>query len=44
VSGLGETVEGLAQSLDSEGRLILKLADGSLRVVAAGDVTLLKGK
>lgn len=44
VSGLGETIEGLAQGIDNEGRLILKLDNGSLRVVTAGDVTLLKGK
>jgi BirA family biotin operon repressor/biotin-[acetyl-CoA-carboxylase] ligase len=42
VSGLGETVEGLAQGIDNEGRLILKLDDGSLRLIAAGDVTILK--
>jgi BirA family biotin operon repressor/biotin-[acetyl-CoA-carboxylase] ligase len=42
VSGLGETAEGMAQGIDNEGRLILKLDDGSLRLVAAGDVTILK--
>jgi BirA family biotin operon repressor/biotin-[acetyl-CoA-carboxylase] ligase len=44
VSGSGETLEGLAQGIDHEGRLIVKLDDGSLRQVAAGDVTILKGK
>lgn len=43
VSGLGETAEGLAQGIDNEGRLILKLDNGSLRLIAAGDVTILKG-
>jgi BirA family biotin operon repressor/biotin-[acetyl-CoA-carboxylase] ligase len=42
VSGLGETLEGLAQGIDQEGRLIITLDDGSLRQVAAGDVTILK--
>ena len=42
VSGTGETVEGVAQGIDSDGRLILKLDDGALRQVAAGDVTILK--
>ena len=44
VSGLSETLEGLAQGIDSEGRLIIKLEDGSVRQVASGDVTILKGK
>ena len=42
VSGSTETLEGLAQGIDREGRLIVKLDDGSLRQVAAGDVTILK--
>lgn len=42
VSGLGETLEGLAQGIDQEGRLIIALDDGSRRQVAAGDVTILK--
>ncbi len=41
--GGGAVLEGLAHDLDPEGRLLLKLADGSLRTVAAGDVTILKG-
>jgi BirA family biotin operon repressor/biotin-[acetyl-CoA-carboxylase] ligase len=40
VSGLGETIEGRAEGIDSEGRLIVKLDDGSLKQIAAGDVTL----
>lgn len=40
VSGQGDVLEGLAQGIDSEGRLILRLDDGSLKQVAAGDVTL----
>jgi BirA family biotin operon repressor/biotin-[acetyl-CoA-carboxylase] ligase len=42
VVGLGETSEGTAQGIDHDGRLILKLDDGSLRQVAAGDVTIVK--
>jgi BirA family biotin operon repressor/biotin-[acetyl-CoA-carboxylase] ligase len=42
VSGLGETLEGLAQGIDSEGRLIIRFNDGSVKTVAAGDVTILK--
>jgi BirA family biotin operon repressor/biotin-[acetyl-CoA-carboxylase] ligase len=42
VSGPGETFEGMAQGIDADGRLILKLDDGTLRQVAAGDVTILK--
>jgi BirA family biotin operon repressor/biotin-[acetyl-CoA-carboxylase] ligase len=42
VNGSGEMFEGLAQGIDSEGRLIVRLDDGSLRQVAAGDVTILK--
>ncbi|HTK35157.1 MAG TPA: biotin--[acetyl-CoA-carboxylase] ligase [Caulobacteraceae bacterium] len=33
-----ETLEGTAEGLDSEGRLRLRLADGDLRRIAAGDV------
>ncbi len=43
MSGPGETFEGMAQGIDPDGRLILKLDDGTLREVAAGDVTILKG-
>jgi BirA family biotin operon repressor/biotin-[acetyl-CoA-carboxylase] ligase len=42
VSGAGETLEGLAQGIDDEGRLIVRLDDGNLRTVAAGDVTIVK--
>lgn len=42
VSGGGEVLEGLAQGLDAEGRLIVKLDDGTARTVAAGDVTVIK--
>jgi BirA family biotin operon repressor/biotin-[acetyl-CoA-carboxylase] ligase len=42
VSGTGESFEGVAQGIDADGRLILKLDDGTLREVAAGDVTILK--
>jgi BirA family transcriptional regulator, biotin operon repressor / biotin---[acetyl-CoA-carboxylase] ligase len=42
VSGAGEVLEGSAQGLDTEGRLIINLDDGTTRTVAAGDVTILK--
>lgn len=42
VIGLDGTLEGRAQGIDSDGRLIISLDDGSLRQVAAGDVTILK--
>jgi BirA family biotin operon repressor/biotin-[acetyl-CoA-carboxylase] ligase len=42
VSGPREVFEGLAQGIDPEGRLIVRLDDGGLRQVAAGDVTILK--
>lgn len=42
VSGGSATLEGLAHGVDAEGRLILKLDDGMLRQVAAGDVTIIK--
>lgn len=42
IGGPAETLEGLAQGVDGEGRLIIRLGDGALRTVAAGDVTILK--
>jgi len=42
VSGAGESLEGLAQGVDNEGRLIVRLDDGTIRTVAAGDVTIVK--
>ena len=42
VSGAGEFLEGLAQGIDNEGRLIVRLDDGTIRTVAAGDVTIVK--
>jgi BirA family biotin operon repressor/biotin-[acetyl-CoA-carboxylase] ligase len=42
VSGAGEVIEGEAVAIDSEGRLVVKLDDGTERTVAAGDVTLRK--
>jgi BirA family biotin operon repressor/biotin-[acetyl-CoA-carboxylase] ligase len=44
VSGAGETLDGLAQGVDRDGRLIVRLDDGTIRTVAAGDVTIVKGK
>lgn len=43
VSGAGEAFEGLAQGVDHEGRLLIKLDDGTIRAVAAGDVSVVKG-
>ena len=34
----GESIYGMAEGLDSEGRLRLRLGDGSVRRIAAGDV------
>jgi BirA family biotin operon repressor/biotin-[acetyl-CoA-carboxylase] ligase len=42
VSGAGETLEGVAQGIDNEGRLVIRLDDGAIRAVAAGDVTIQK--
>jgi BirA family biotin operon repressor/biotin-[acetyl-CoA-carboxylase] ligase len=42
VSGAGEMLEGLAQGIDDDGRLIVERGDGSVRHVAAGDVTIVK--
>ncbi len=43
VSGMGEVFEGLAQGIDREGRLMVALDDNTIRIVAAGDVSILKG-
>jgi BirA family biotin operon repressor/biotin-[acetyl-CoA-carboxylase] ligase len=43
VSGAGETLTGRAQGIDDEGRLVIRLEDGSTKTVAAGDVTIIKG-
>ena len=42
VSGAGEALDGLAQGVDRDGRLIIRLDDGAIRTVAAGDVTIVK--
>ncbi len=44
VSATGKRLEGFARSVDAEGRLILELDDGTRQQVAAGDVTIVKGK
>jgi BirA family biotin operon repressor/biotin-[acetyl-CoA-carboxylase] ligase len=44
VSGAGEALNGLAQGVDSDGRLIMRLDNGTVRTLAAGDVTIVKGK
>ena len=35
----GISVEGRAESLDAEGNLLLRLADGSLRAMTAGEIS-----
>jgi BirA family transcriptional regulator, biotin operon repressor / biotin---[acetyl-CoA-carboxylase] ligase len=42
VSGMGEVFEGMAEGIDHEGRLMVALDDGAIRIVAAGDVTIVK--
>ncbi len=42
VKSISETFEGTAQGIDDEGRLVVKLDDGHIRTVAAGDVTILQ--
>jgi BirA family biotin operon repressor/biotin-[acetyl-CoA-carboxylase] ligase len=42
VSGAGEALDGLAQGVDSDGRLIVRLDNGTIRTLAAGDVTIVK--
>lgn len=42
VSGMGEVFEGLAQGIEPEGRLMVALDDNTIRIVAAGDVTIVK--
>ena len=42
VRGPGEEFQGVAQDIDNEGRLVVLTDEGSLRAVAAGDVTILK--
>ncbi len=42
VSGAGESLQGLAQGVDNEGRLIVRCDDGTIHTVAAGDVTIVK--
>jgi BirA family transcriptional regulator, biotin operon repressor / biotin---[acetyl-CoA-carboxylase] ligase len=37
----GEQIEGLFDGLDTDGALILRLADGTARVIHAGDVFLI---
>jgi BirA family biotin operon repressor/biotin-[acetyl-CoA-carboxylase] ligase len=42
ISGAGEILEGVAQGIDDEGRLVIRQDNGNVRTVAAGDVTILK--
>ncbi|HWR24373.1 MAG TPA: biotin--[acetyl-CoA-carboxylase] ligase [Feifaniaceae bacterium] len=42
VTGIRETLSGVAEGIDGVGRLLLRSADGTLRALSAGDVTLKK--
>ncbi len=42
VMGIRETLSGVAEGIDGVGRLLLRAADGTLRALSAGDVTLKK--
>ena len=42
VQGAAERIDGMARDIDMEGRLVVQLDDGTLRQVAAGDVTIVK--
>ena len=42
VQGAAERIDGMARDIDKEGRLVVQLDDGTLRQVAAGDVTIVK--
>ncbi|HAR45813.1 MAG TPA: biotin--[acetyl-CoA-carboxylase] ligase [Nitrospiraceae bacterium] len=42
VSSANETIQGTAEAIDHDGRLVIRTIDGALQAVAAGDVTLVK--
>jgi BirA family biotin operon repressor/biotin-[acetyl-CoA-carboxylase] ligase len=42
VRGAGQILRGHAETLDGDGRLVVRLDDGSVRQIAAGDVTIEK--
>jgi BirA family biotin operon repressor/biotin-[acetyl-CoA-carboxylase] ligase len=42
VSNAGALLEGAAEDIDADGRLLLRLADNSVKAVSAGDVTIVK--
>jgi BirA family biotin operon repressor/biotin-[acetyl-CoA-carboxylase] ligase len=42
ISGTGQVIVGVARAIDSEGRLVVRLDDGTDRTVAVGDVTLIR--
>jgi BirA family biotin operon repressor/biotin-[acetyl-CoA-carboxylase] ligase len=44
VSGSGPAIEGMAEGVDPDGALLVRLDDGSLETIVAGDVTLRFGK
>ncbi len=44
VSGAGSMLRGLAEDVDEDGALLLRLADGQLERILAGDVSVVKGK
>lgn len=44
VTGAGRQLEGLAERIDDEGRLLIRGDDGALHTVSAGDVTVLSSR
>jgi BirA family biotin operon repressor/biotin-[acetyl-CoA-carboxylase] ligase len=42
VTGAGENLEGLAEGIDDDGRLLIRLDDDSVRFVTAGDVSIMR--
>ncbi len=42
VSSANETLQGTAEAIDHEGRLVIRTGDNALKAVAAGDVTIVK--
>jgi len=42
ITSVNETFEGVAETLDKEGRLIVRLSSGIRKVVSAGDVAMVR--